>query len=56
MLSILFILLMRRINNKYKDRYGIGFRGVQLYQSAPEWHEETANGLSIRGLSKKGVL
>jgi len=29
---------------------------TELYQSAPECHEETALGLSISGVSKKEVL
>ena len=31
-------------------------RVMQLYRSAPEWHEETPKGLSIRWLSKKEAL
>ena len=34
----------------------MGLRVMQLYQSAPEWHEEAALGLTISGVSKKEVL
>ena len=34
----------------------MGLRVMQLYQSAPEWHEGAALGLTISGLLKKEVL
>jgi hypothetical protein len=46
MISMLFIFSTWRLIHKHEDKYRMDLRVMQLYRSAPEWHEEVAKGLA----------